>query len=243
MPPKQRKQRKQIKSHGIYGAAYGSKTTIPNHTVLLEMSDGEIMAIGMMTVQWSYLEHMLLMETARLANRAKFRELPGDATSLAFSRRLGAWRSLVSDTIKTKKVRDRLLRLASKIANLEDKRHKITHGLWEWYPSNPDRLKAYSYRPPVEFVESNLNFKKIIALAFKIGEASYELTHPPSRSSDSEYIKSAMRSIKAHGYAYWSRRALLEMMGREHAVLVPQQSMRPESPRHLRASLESPPKA
>ena len=104
-----RRRRRKIKSHGIYGFlhAYGKRL---NRTTILEMSGGEIFAIGMLTVQWAYLEHVLLLETARLANRAKFKVLPAEANSLAFSRRLSAWRILVRDTIKTKKLRQRLLR-------------------------------------------------------------------------------------------------------------------------------------
>jgi len=237
-----RRRRRKIKSHGIYGFlhAYGKRL---NRTTILEMSDGEIFAIGMLTVQWAYLEHVLLLETARLANRAKFKVLPAEANSLAFSRRLSAWRILVRDTIKTKKLRQRLLRLPSKIAALEDRRHKITHGLWEWYPHNPDRLRAYSYRPSVAFDEPNLSFRKIIDTAERVSGASYELSHANPNPTSEQIGRAQLRHARAHAFAYWSRRGLLEMMKRDHARLVPALATPQSHTPQLRAFLESLPRA
>jgi hypothetical protein len=144
MPSKRAPQRKRAKSHDIYGVMRRLDSRGKHRIDLAEMTGGELFAIGLMTVHWAYLEHAILLETAKLANRAKFKELPSEATSLSFKRRLGAFRATVSQVVKTKKSRDRLLRLASTISTLEDRRHKITHGLWQWYPSNPDRLQAYS---------------------------------------------------------------------------------------------------
>ena len=191
-----------------------------------------------MTGYWAYLEHAILLETAKLANRAKFKELPSEATSLSFKRRLGAFRATVSQVVKTKKSRDRLLRLASTISTLEDRRHKITHGLWQWYPSNPDRLQAYSFRPRVEFLERNLSFEKIVTLSEKIAEISYEFAFPPTRPRD--YYRGWARAMKEYDGAYVSRQWLLETKGREHAILGHQLSMLPVPNRRPRPSRESP---
>jgi hypothetical protein len=242
MAAKRRKQRKAHKSHSIYGFAhtFGRR---PNRTTILEMSDGEIFAIGMLTVQWAFLEHMLLLETARLANRAKFAQLPSDATSLSFSRRLAAWRIMLRDTVKTKRTREHLLRLTSRIAMLEDRRHKITHGLWEWYPSNPDRLHVYSYRPGIGFSDPTLSCKKIIEIAESVAAASYELSHANPNPSGNQIARVQLQAFREHGYAYWSRRALLTMTGRDHADLVPlSTTLRSRTPLPL-ASLGSPPRA
>jgi hypothetical protein len=236
------KRRRRLKSHGIYGFlhAYGKR---PNRTTIMEMSDGEIFAVEMLTVQWAFLEHVLLLETSRLSNRAKLKALPPDAASLSFSRRLAAWRILVRDTVKTKKRRAQLLRMASRIATLEDKRHKITHGLWEWFPHNPDRLRAYSYRPVVSFDEPNLNFQKIMDTAERVSEISYELSHANPIPSSERLGRIQLHHLKAHGYAYWSRRGLLTMMKRDHACLVPSSAMPQSRSPRLRAFLASLPRA
>jgi hypothetical protein len=226
MPSKPTTQRKRAKTHDVYGALRYFEPKRKNQIAIKEMTDGELFAIGLMTVHWAYLEHAVLLETAKLANRAKFKGLPADATSLSFARRLAAFRTTVSQVVKTRKNRDRLLRLATRISTLEDRRHKITHGLWQWYPSNPDRLQAYSFRPRVEFVERNLSFKKIIDLSRRIAEASYELAFPPTKSRDRD-ARAWARAIKEHDFAYESRRWLLEMMGREHATLGPRPSLPP----------------
>jgi hypothetical protein len=219
-------QRKRAKTHDVYGALQYPDPKRKNQIAIKEMTDGELFAIGLVTVHWAYLEHAVLLETAKLVNRAKFKELPADAVSLSFARRLAAFRTTVSQVVKTKKNRDRLLRLASRISTLEDRRHKITHGLWQWYPSNPDRLQAYSYRPRVEFVERNLSFKKIIDLSRRIAEASYELAFPPTKSRDRD-SRAWARAMKDYNFAYVSRKWLLEIRGREHATLGPRPSMPP----------------
>ena len=98
---------------------------------------------------------------------------------------------------------------------------KITHGLWEWFPHNPDRLRAYSYRPVVSFDEPNLSFQKIIDTAERVSEVSYELSHANPTPSSEQLERIQLRHLKAHGFAYWSRRGLLTMMKRDHACLVP----------------------
>src|SRR5215218_8150377 len=85
--------------HDIYGVSISVKAGEPDRFEITSMTDGEMLAIGMATVQWALLEHQLLLDTARMVNRAKSK-LPPDATSLSFNRRLSAWRATIQSTVK-----------------------------------------------------------------------------------------------------------------------------------------------
>ena len=145
----------------------------------IELSDRELWAIGALTVQWAYLEHALLIRTAQLAQRAKIR-LPVDATSLSFKRRLAAFRQTVRETVKTVWLRELYLNLAARMSNAADARHKLTHGLWEWYIRHPKRLRISSFRPPVQF-EDHFDLDRILRVIDRVGEISFVLSYPPRR--------------------------------------------------------------
>lgn len=197
------KRRRRHKAHDVYGIMYPVRRDGPTAIMPAEMRKGEISLIGVITMQWAYLEHMLLFDTAKMADGAGI-ELPGDATRSSFARRLAAWRQTVLETVKQEPIKKRLLRLASRIANAESTRHKITHGLWQWYPSSPTRLRVYSYRPGFEF-NDNVDLDRMWRLARSLGEINHELTYPPRKG---------LRKIDlAHAYA--SRRFLLALAGIE----------------------------
>ena len=101
-----------------------------------EFTRFEVAAIGIMTIQWAYLEHMLLIATAELVDKANV-AMPSEAMSISFERRVNAFRTLIKDTVTDSWKRTQLLSLATKITNIQNDRHRVTHGLWEWYPSNP----------------------------------------------------------------------------------------------------------
>jgi hypothetical protein len=114
-----------------------------------EFTRFEVAAIGVMTVHWGYLEHMLLIATLELADEGD--DPPADATSVSFERRIAAFRSTIKTVIGQSARGRRLLALASRISNVHHDRNMVTHGLWEWYPSKPTKLRPYTFRPPYQF--------------------------------------------------------------------------------------------
>lgn len=139
-----------------------------------DLEEKEMAAIGFVTAQWSYLEHVILDNTLSLIPDGEQR--PSDANNLSFSKRLNAWR-LTIERYAQGSDKSRLLRLVSKAANLEAQRHKIAHGLWTWDSLNPTRLTAFSFRPRVAF-EATFDFDALIRLSLQIGELNFELTYP-----------------------------------------------------------------
>ncbi|HEY0164082.1 MAG TPA: hypothetical protein VGB39_01785, partial [Sphingomicrobium sp.] len=140
-----------------------------------DIDDAELTAIGRVTVQWAYLEHGVFAVTLQMSHGAEM-DLPKDALHASFKRRLRALHLLVEEQT-TGEDRTRLLRLLGQIANAEQDRHKITHGMWEWDKENPERIAASSFRPGYEF-EKTFDAERINKLADNIGQINFALEYP-----------------------------------------------------------------
>lgn len=140
-----------------------------------EIDDAELIGIGRVTAQWAYLEHGIYALSFMIATSEKI-DLPKDALSTSFKRRLTAFRLLVEEFFKGDE-REKTLRLVSRIANAEQDRHKITHAMWEWDKEVPDRIAASSFRPGFEF-EKILDAAKMNKLADEIGQINFALEYP-----------------------------------------------------------------
>jgi hypothetical protein len=169
-----------------------------------DLEENELTALGYVTAQWGFLEHALFTETLNLAEKGLV-EPPLDASSTSFTKRLKAWRLLVEAVVTDTVEKKRLLKLASRIANAENKRHQITHGVWTWSLRSPHRVTAFSFRPKVAFSEP-YDFYKIIQLGILIGEIGFELIYSGGREEAWEAMTGQ------HAPAYVSRSFRLHLM-------------------------------
>jgi hypothetical protein len=140
-----------------------------------DLDQDELMAMGRVTAQWAYLEHGVYAVTFAMARAADV-ELPKDALSTSFKRRLTAMRLMIEE-FETAEEQKRWASLLGKIANAEQDRHKITHAMWDWDISNPERISASSFRPGFEF-EKAFDAKAMHALADRIGKISFSMEYP-----------------------------------------------------------------
>jgi hypothetical protein len=145
------------------------------HRVEAVLEEKELAAIGYVTTQWAMLEHLILVSTIELCSDPK--SVPADAASLAFKDRLRAWRQTIEKFVPTATEKSRLLKLVSRAANLEQRRHKLIHGLWTSDPTDPTTLIAFSFRPRVEF-EAEFDFDGLIKLGENVGELCFSLMYP-----------------------------------------------------------------
>lgn len=132
---------------------------------------------------------------------------------------------MVLHTVSDMAQRDKLLKLHGRIASAEEKRHKITHGLWDFEGKDPTKLQASSFRAPYEFSET-FDIDKLAKLAEDISEINFHLHFP--NGPDSLTVPCA----------YVSRLALLGMMGKDCGILHPQQSILPKQERQQSSSEE-----
>ena len=163
-----------------------------HHRLGTELSMPEFAAIGYITVSWAQLEHLLLQRTAELADKANV-PIPTDATATSFKKRIRALRKLAKEVITGPKTRQKFLKLLTKISDIERGRHRITHGLWDWMPTDPDKMQASSFRPPYEF-EEPFDYHKLVKLAERIGELNFQLAYPRGKAQAiREVVQSRMQ--------------------------------------------------
>lgn len=140
-----------------------------------EMDQNEFSAIGRVAVHWAYLEHGVYAVSQAISKMVGV-ELGADALSTSFSRRLRSLRDLVEAHAQPEE-KKRMIRLIDQIANAEQDRHKVIHGMWEPDPKDPDRLNASSFRPRFEF-EKGYDAARLHELASRIGRISFALEYP-----------------------------------------------------------------
>lgn len=146
-----------------------------SHQLGPDLEQKEFAAIGWVVSTWSILEHYILTQTVEMA-QARNAEPDPETFNFSFSRRFKAWLTEVRALPESKR-KAQLEKLSGKIGNCEDRRHKTTHGLWAWETADPDKLKAFSTRPRVEF-EVAVDFEGLISLAQEIGEINFALAYP-----------------------------------------------------------------
>lgn len=174
-----------------------------DHCIGFELTPNELSGIGEITVQWSYLEHVIYDYSVGISEVVEI-EPPADVTSHSFTKRLRAWRLLIEQYAPPLE-KDRLLRIVSKIANLEQDRHRVTHGIWGFDESAPEKLIASSRRPPFDFTKK-FEEKALFEVARKIGEVTFQLLYP---NGEKDFYAEQMGGGETFGAI--SRRLLLEM--------------------------------
>lgn len=148
------------------------------HRIEAELEEKELAAIGYVTTQWAMLEHLILGSTVELCSDTE--SLPVGAAGLAFKDRLRAWRLTVEKFATPAAEKSRLLKFVSRVANLEQRRHKLTHGLWTSNPTDHTTLIAFSFRPKVAF-EAEFDFDGLIRLGADVGELCFSLMFPDGK--------------------------------------------------------------
>lgn len=140
-----------------------------------EIDEREYAAIGRVMVQWAYLEQGVYEMSARIADYVGV-ELHQYARSTSFSRRARVLRDLVTAHAKEDE-KKRMIDLLDRIAGVEQDRHQVAHGTWEWEPHNPEILRASCLRPGKAF-EKQYDFKRIVEVGDRIGQLSFALKYP-----------------------------------------------------------------
>jgi len=146
-------------------------------SIVFELSNLEYAAIGMVTVQWSYLEHLLLLIHQMMCECIDER-ISDDATSFNFKRRLRSWFDFLKAHEQETNNTEFFLSIHGRIAKLMHERHKTIHGMWDYNPTNPFSLKLFSTRPNATFEKSS-SIDVVYKLATDIGKVNFILTHIP----------------------------------------------------------------
>lgn len=199
------------------------------HRLDTELERDELAAIGYVAVLWAHLEHVPLTKTIQLADDFGV-PIPADATALSVKKRLRAYRELIKSTMSDGVDRRNLLDLVTRIGATERSRNRVVHGVWDWERPEPALLRASSAKAPHDF-EEHFDFHKLIKIAHRIGELSFQLQFP---GGEAEALEHQAQAIAQRG-ASVSRRFALAITGRD-----PKDPRRYQPTRRARRKPQSP---
>ncbi len=176
-----------------------------------DLGEHELSTIGLVMVQWAFMEEALYRRTVYFARRARVK-IPSDASDLSFARRLRVLRLLVGSVLKDAKKLKWWNDLISEIAGANGNRQKVAHGLWTFDARNPARLYSRP-RPILGKLLTPFNVEKLAEFGLQLGEISFALTHPHRTQQWPQYMDGRAASV--------SRRFLLMMRGEGESLGFP----------------------
>ena len=132
-----------------------------------ELSMLEYAALGRVSIQWAFLEHVLSELYTRFC---ELEDIPAskNISSLSFKTRLRAFFDLIKVLEERGQPTRNLYKLHSDIAVASHERHKLIHGIWDYSHSNPFGLYLYTDREGVAF-EKKEDIDGLHALSQQIG--------------------------------------------------------------------------
>lgn len=144
-------------------------------SISFELSNLEYGCIGLVTVQWSYLEHALMLVQKNICKSID-ETFSEKAESLSFKNRLNSFHDCLSKHADRIDGVEAFISIHGKIAKLQHERHKIIHGIWDYDPKNPFFLNLFNTRKNVDF-QGIQNLDSIYEFSREIGEVNYFLTY------------------------------------------------------------------
>ena len=180
-----------------------------------DLLESEIWAVGYVTVQWAMLENLIFAESLALAKKLGITP-PPEVFKLSFKVRNGAFRVLVKRACRRKKERERFLDLSQRASSLENSRHHVAHGIWDWDFGAPEKPRASNARKPFQF-EETFDKDKLVKIAERIGEICFAFAYPRGEAG---FRASQMRRFSQTG-ALISRLGALILSGKDHSGILP----------------------
>jgi len=141
-----------------------------------DLTDNELTAIGKVVVAWSWLEQTLYEKTIMVCKENQ-KPIPSDATNLSFKKRLRAFALLVERGLVKSPNCCYWRKLVSKIANAEQSRHKVVHGVWDFDCNHRSSLIVEGTRHP-HIYQEKIDAEKLFHLADEIGRVIFAIRYP-----------------------------------------------------------------
>jgi hypothetical protein len=104
----------------------------------LELTDEEYAALGRVSAQWAFLEHLIHWISERMLNALG--ETHRAMNSDSFRQRNRLFRELSDRLFSGDPNRDRLMGLIDEAGSLQGERQRLIHGLLDWDHANPEAL-------------------------------------------------------------------------------------------------------
>ncbi|WP_017931181.1 hypothetical protein [Robiginitomaculum antarcticum] len=135
--------------------------------ITFELSEIEYAALGRVSIQWSFLEHVLSEICLRFYRLIQI-EPPEGIKNFAFKKRLQQFNKLISLLDEHELPISNLQQLHKDMAKAAQKRNKLIHGIWDYNHTNPFGLEIYGDKPEGAY-SGNEDLDSIYQLSIDIG--------------------------------------------------------------------------
>lgn len=144
----------------------------------LELSEQEMLAIGMIVAHWGALEHEVFMQTLRSfdEDQIKADELPKAMNNIQFTQVLGMWKERVVDRCKDERAIV-LREVHDDLVALKEQRDALIHGMWYWSPENLHRISTMRIKKR-EVMFTHFNSEYLQDFAFRLAKLNFKIRYP-----------------------------------------------------------------
>jgi hypothetical protein len=143
-----------------------------------QLSDREVHFIGMISVQWASLEHVIFTQTLDtfVAEGKTASELPKEMNNIQFTGVLELWNTRVAEQARgqRKKV---LLEQYRAVVELKPTRDALAHGMWHWSAEDLGAISTVRVKKR-EIITSHFSADALENIARKVGGINFALRFP-----------------------------------------------------------------
>lgn len=170
-----------------------------------QLSEREIFSIGLISVQWASLEHLIFLQALQTyqAEGLLAHQLPKEMNNIQFTGVLELWKERVAKVADDEKAAI-FLEQYNRIAELKPKRDALAHGMWSWSPEDLGTITTERVKKQ-EVITSHFSADALQNLALELAEINYKIRYPRGAEDRAEEF------VRMGGFI--SRRAMAMFTG------------------------------
>jgi hypothetical protein len=144
----------------------------------LQLSEQEMLAIGMIVAHWGALEHEVFMQTLRSFDEAQVKadELPKAMNNMQFTQVLDMWKERVADKCKGKRATV-LHEVHHELLTLKEPRDALVHGMWYWSPENLHQVSTMRIKKR-EVMFTHFDPEYLQDFALRLAKLNFRIRYP-----------------------------------------------------------------
>lgn len=168
----------------------------------LQLSDQEMLLIGMIVAHWGSLEHEVFTQTLQSFDPLELAGgLPKAMNNIQFTQVLALWQVRVISKCKGKRL-SALQEVHDALVLLKEPRDALIHGMWLWSPNNMDRMSTVRVKKR-EVITTHFDSGYLQDFAFRLAKLNFMIRYPRGAAD--------LATSRQHEGFYISRRGLQMM--------------------------------
>jgi len=143
-----------------------------------ELSNREILFIGLISVHWASMEHEIFIQTLSTFDSEAFdlAKLPKEMNNIQFTGVLALWKQRVVDKTRGRRAKT-LLCQYERITQLKTYRDALIHGMWHWSADDLGSIKTTRVKKR-EVITTRFSADGLEDFAKKIAEVNFCIRFP-----------------------------------------------------------------